>query len=54
MFGALRDCVPQLQYAKHEETSDLMTENFKKEIMAILKEVKEIKVLHFFAKQSLV
>ena len=39
MFGALRDCVPQLKNAKHEEDPDKMIENFKEEIMDIMKEV---------------
>ena len=39
MFDALRDCVPQLKSAKHEETTDTMLESFDKEIMANLKEV---------------
>ena len=39
MFGALRDCAPQLKSARHEETLDVMTDIFKKEIMDIFKEV---------------
>eukprot|EP00111_Clytia_hemisphaerica_P017411 TCONS_00051483-protein len=38
MFGALRDCVPQLKNAKHEEDSDQMTNDFKEEIMQITKD----------------
>ena len=40
MFGALRDCVPQLKNAKHEENSDQMTQDFKEEIMQIVKDVR--------------
>jgi len=39
MFGALRDCVPQLRQACHEEVDDKMVTDFKVEIMDILKEV---------------
>lgn len=36
MFGALRDCVPQLQKANHEEEADKMVSDFKDETMTIL------------------
>ena len=39
MFGALRDCVPQLKNAKHEEDPDKMVSDFKEKIMDIMKEV---------------
>ncbi|XP_057296069.1 WASH complex subunit 4-like isoform X2 [Hydractinia symbiolongicarpus] len=38
MFGALRDCAPQLKFARHEETNDVMVEQFKVDIMNIMKE----------------
>ena len=39
MFGALRDCVPQLKNSKHEEEPDKMVSDFKDKIMEIMKEV---------------
>ena len=41
MFGALRDCVPQLRQACHEEEDDKMVADFKNEIMDVLKEVSQ-------------
>lgn len=39
MFGALRDCAPQLISAKHVEDQSAMMDTFKKDIMDLLKEV---------------
>lgn len=39
MFAALRDCAPQLKFARHEETNDVMIEQFKVDIRNIMKEV---------------
>jgi len=38
MFGALRDCAPQLRLSRHEDSVEVMTDAFKKEIMDMLKE----------------
>ena len=39
IFGALRDCAPQLHLCGHEESTDNIIEAFDKETMATLKEV---------------
>lgn len=39
MFGAIRDCAPQLLSARHADDPSAMMETFKKDIMDTLKEV---------------
>ena len=41
MFGALRDCTPQLKLAKHEENNDVLAKHFRENVTEIFKQVGE-------------
>ena len=53
MFGALRDCAPQLLKARHVDDEHSMVEAFKEEIMNLLKEVAMLLTLSPTTKETL-